>query len=186
MSTADTTQVLSTVFAAVAAVGSADAAWVIFRQWTATSTPGVSVDVAKVFPKGTLYLNVVNYGGPVKKVSFAVIEGEQACMSFLPPHGFLGPGERSQLQLGLDGPTEPDAPDDTVAVVYGFDLASRLVYAWAANGKADRWRARSTFWRRRPTDLSAVQILQRFYPGAPDPTMLEQRASVLMPKPILT
>jgi hypothetical protein len=183
MSTADTTQVLSTAFAAVAAVGSAGAAWVMHRQWTATSTPGVSVDVAKVFPKGTLYLNVVNYGGPVKKVSFVVIEGDQACMSFLPPHGFLGPGERVQLKLGLDSPN--DAPDDSVAVAYGFDLASRFVYAWATNGKAERWPARSTFWRRRPTNLNAVQILQRLYPQAPDPTKLEQRGSALMPQPIL-
>jgi hypothetical protein len=172
----EATQVASTVFAAVAGVGSATAAWVIYRQWRASSTPALSVDLVEVLPKGTIFLNVVNYGGPTKKVSFAVIEGEQACLSFLPPHGFLGPGDSRQVQICVDS-----AGSQQAAVVYGFDLEGRYVHAWAANGTAQRWRARSSRWRRRPTDLSAVSILQRFYPGAPDPTTLELKASVLMP-----
>lgn len=176
MTAADVAQITSTAFAAVAAVGSAGASWVMYRQWVASSTPALSVDVAEVYPKQTLFLTVVNYGGPIKKVSFAAVEGDQACMSFLPPHGFLGPGEKARLQLGMDS-----ADENPVAVVYGFDLGGRYVYAWAANGHNGRWTARSSRWRRRPTDLSAVQILQRFYPDARDPTKLEQRAVVLMP-----
>lgn len=176
MTTADALQLASTAFAAVAAIGSAAAAWVMYRQWLGGRTPALSIDIAEVHPKRTLYLTVVNYGGPVKKVSFAVVEGRQACVSFLPPHGFLGPGERARMRLGLDSVDER-----TIAVVYGFDLGGKNVYAWSANGHTGRWPARSRLWRRRPTDLSAVQILQRFYPQAPDPTTLEQRSVVLMP-----
>lgn len=177
MSTSLWIQFASVIFAAVAAAGSAGAAAVMYRQMAASATPALSVDLAEVLPRGSLFLTVVNYGGPIKKVSFAAVEGTQACMSFLPPHGFLGPGERARIQLGMDSAGDRAQ----VAVVYGFDLASRYVYAWAANGQAGRWPARSSRWRRRPTDLSAVQILQRFYPGVADPTTLQQRAIVLMP-----
>jgi hypothetical protein len=177
MSTGDAIQLASTAFAAFAAIGSGVAAWVMYRQWSGSRTPALSVDVSVVFPKRTCYLTVVNYGGPVKKVCFAVVEGAQACMGFLPPHGFLGPGERASLQLGVDADTD----DRAIAVVYGFDLDGNTVYAWAANGQNGRWPARSSHLRRRPTDLSAVQILKRFYPDAADPTELEQRATVLVP-----
>ncbi|HTD09467.1 MAG TPA: hypothetical protein VK680_11285 [Solirubrobacteraceae bacterium] len=120
------------------------------------------------------FMTIVSHGAPVKKVSFVVVEDQQACMSFLPPHGFLTTGERVRLQLGLDAA----GSNAQVAVVYGFDLQGRYVYAWAANGQSGRWRARSGRLLRRPTDLSAVQILQRFYPSAPDPTTLEQRPVV--------
>ncbi len=90
----------------------------------------MSVDVAEVHPKRTLYMTVVNYRGPVKKVSFVAVEGKQACLSFLPPHGFLGPGERARVQLGMESVDE-----STIAVVYGFDLAGNNVYAWSANGQ---------------------------------------------------
>jgi len=179
VSTLDWTAVISAAFAAIAALGSAGAAFIMLRQWTAQTTPALSVDVAEVFPKRTLYLTIVNFGGPIKKVSFAAVEGCQACLSFLPPHGFLRPGESARLQLHMDSVDEA-----TIAVVYGFDLSGRYVYAWAANGQAGRWRARSGrwWWNQRPTDLSAVEILQRFYPTAPDPTSLESRASVLVPR----
>jgi hypothetical protein len=176
MSTTDAIQLASTAFAAVAAVGSAIAAWVMYRQWRAGRTPSLSVDIAEVHPKRTLYMTVVNYGGPVKKVCFAAVEGSQACLGFLPPHGFLGPEERARLQLCMDSVDE-----STVAVVYGFDLDGNYVHAWSANRQSGRWPARSRRLRRRPTDLSATQILQRFYPGAPDPTTLELRANVLLP-----
>jgi hypothetical protein len=175
VTTGDAIQLVSTLFAALAAIGSGTAAWVMYKQWAGTRTPSLSVDIAEVHPKRTLYLTAANYGGPVKKVCFAIIEGEQACLGFLPPHGFLGPGERARLQLGLDA-----SEDTAIAVVYGFDLDGNTVYAWAANGKSEKWPARTTRWRRRPTDLSAVNILQRFYPGASDPTTLELRASVLV------
>ncbi len=175
MTTGDGIQLVSTVFAALAAIGSGVAAWVMYKQWAGMRTPALSVDIAEVHPKRTLYLTAVNYGGPVKKVCFAIIEGEQACLGFLPPHGFLGPGERARLQLGLDA-----TDDAAIAVVYGFDLDGNTVYAWAANGKNGKWPARTTRLRRRPTDLSAVNILQRFYPDASDPTTLELRASALV------
>jgi hypothetical protein len=38
------------------------------------------------------------------------------------------------------------------------------------------------WWNRRPTEMSAVEILQRFYPHALDPTTLELRANVRMAK----
>jgi len=176
VSTGDAIQLASTAFAALAAIGSGLAAWVMYRQWAGSRTPSLSVDISVVFPKRTCFLTVVNYGGPVKKVCFAVVEGEQACMGFLPPHGFLGPGERAQLELGVDA----DSDDRAIAVVYGFDLDGNTVFSWAANGKNGKWPARSRRLRRRPTDLSAVQILKRFYPDAADPTTLEQRATVLL------
>lgn len=176
MSTGDAIQLASTAFAALAAVGSGVAAWVMYRQWAGSRTPALSVEISVVFPKRTCFLTVVNYGGPVKKVCFAVVEGAQACMGFLPPHGFLGPNERARLQLGVDA----DSDDRAIAVVYGFDLDGNTVFAWAANGQNGKWPARSSALRRRPTDLSAVQILHRFYPDAADPTTLEQRATVLL------
>jgi hypothetical protein len=146
----------------------------MYRQWSASTTPALSVDLALYQPSATTFMTIVNHGAPVKKVSFAVVEGQQACLSFLPPHGFLTAGERVRVQLGLDAADS----NAQVAVVYGFDLQGRNVYAWAANGRSGRWRARSGWLLRRPTDLSAVQILQRFYPSAPDPMSLEKRAIV--------
>jgi len=179
MGTGDAIQLTSTLFAALAAIGSGVAAWVMYRQWSGTRTPALSVDISVVFPKRTCYLTVVNYGGPVKKVCFAVVEGARACMGFLPPHGFLGPGERASLQFGVDADTD----DRAIAVVYGFDLDGNTVYAWAANGQNGKWAARPSYLHRRPTDLSAVQILQHFYPNAADPSTLEQRATVLLDSP---
>ena len=174
MSAAEVTQLASTIFAAIAAVGSGVAAFVMYRQWLAGTTPALTVDIAQYQPRGIIQMTLVNYGAAVKKVSIAVIEGNQACLAFLPPHGFMSPGERSRLTLGLD----PSGKDEMVAVAYGFDVRGDWVYAWAANGQSGRWRARSGRFRRRPTDLSVVSILQRFYPHAPDPMALEKRAVV--------
>jgi hypothetical protein len=135
VSAGDVLQLVSTAFAAVAAIGSAVAAWVMYRQWLGGRTPSLSVDVAEVHPKRTLYMTVVNHGGPVKKVCFAAVEGDQACVSFLPPHGFLGPGERARVELCMDS-----IEVSTIAVVYGFDLDGKNVYAWSANGNAGRCR----------------------------------------------
>jgi hypothetical protein len=126
--------------------------------------------MAETQPQGILTLTIVNYGGPAKKVSFAVVEGEQSCLGFLPPHAFLAAAETASLRLKL----ERSGQHNAVAVVYGFDVQSRYVYAWAAGGRSERWPARSGRLRRRPTDLTAVQILQQFYPDAPDPTKLRQ------------
>jgi hypothetical protein len=178
LSAGEVTQVVSTVFAAVAAVAAAITALVVYRQWAATVTPTPSVDTALHLPSRLFVLTVFNHGGPVKKVSFAVIEGNQACLGFLPPHAFLASGQNVRVKLQLD-PTEDTGQ---TAVAYGFDLAGRYVYAWAANGQSGRWPARSRRLRRRPTDLTAAQILQRFYPGAADPMTLEVRASELMPQ----
>ena len=178
MDAAEITQLASTVFAAVAALGAAATALLTYRQWSAGVTPALSVDVALYQPSGKLFLTIFNHGGPVKKVSFAVVEGKQATMGFLPPHSFLASGQAARLRLQLDA----EADTHQTAVVYGFDLTGHHVYAWAANGQSGRWPARSRRWRRRPTDLTAVQILQRFYPAAPDPMTLEKRASVLVPE----
>jgi hypothetical protein len=169
-------QLATTAFAAIAAVGSAGAAWVMYRQWSAASTPALSIDLSETQPSGAMFLTIVSYGGPVKKASIAVVEGEQACLGFVPPHGFVAAGERVRLGLPLDS----SGNTKQVAVVYGFDLQSRYVYAWAASGRSERWPARSRRFRGAPTDLSAVEILKRFYAGAPDPTTLEQRAVALM------
>jgi hypothetical protein len=122
--------------------GSGVAAWVMYRQWSGSRTPALSVDISVVFPKRTCYLTVVNYGGSVKKVCFAVVEGAQACMGFLPPHGFLGPGERATLQLGVDA----DGDDRAIAVVPGFDLDGDTVYAGPPTARtANGQLARATF-----------------------------------------
>lgn len=176
VSAAEITQVASTVFAAVAAVGSGAAAWVIYRQWSASRTPAVSIDVSE-FNTGAMFLTLVNYGGAAKKVSFAVIEGKQSCMGFLPMHGYLAPGERARLRLG----SETTGERKQIAVAYGFDLDGRWVYAWGANGQSLRWRARPGRWRRGVTDESEASILKRLYPGAPDPDELEPRGFALMP-----
>ena len=178
MDVAEVTTVASTTFAAIAAIAAAVTAGLSYRQWNAGVTPGLSVDVALYQPSGKLYLTIVNHGGPAKKVSFAVIEGKQAAIGHLPPHGFLASGQAARLLLSMDA----DAGTQQTAVAYGFDLTGDRVYAFAANGRSGRWRARSRgLLRRRPTDLRAAQILQRFYPDAPDPLTLEPRGSVLVP-----
>ena len=68
------------------------------------------------------------------------------------------------------------------AAVYRFDLTGRHVLAWAANGQSGRWLARSWGLRRRPTDLSAAQIMPRFYPDAPDPMTLAKCSAALVPE----
>ena len=174
MDAGEVTQLASTVFAAIAAIGSAVAAWVVYRQWLSGSTPSLTIDLAQYMPSKALVLTVVNFGAPVKKVSVVVIEGDQAVMTFLPPHGFLAAGERVRMTLGLDA-TDGDR---MTAVAYGFDLSGEHVYAWSANGQSGRWRARGRRFRGRPADLSAATILKGFYPDAADPTTLEKRAIV--------
>ena len=175
LSQAEAIQLASTAFAAIAAVGSAAAAWVMYRQWTISNVPALTVDLAHWQPRNVLALTIVNYGAPVKKVSIAVIEGDQACFAFLPPNGFLGRGERVQLTLGLD----PSGGLSMTAVAYGFALNGSRVFAWAASGEEGNWPARSRgLFRRRPTDLTAAAILHRFYPNAPDPISLEKRGIV--------
>ncbi len=176
MTAAEATQVASTVFAAVAAVGAGTAAWVMYRQWSASRKPAVSIDVSE-FNTGAMFLTLVNYGGAAKKVSFVVIEGKQACMGFLPMHGYLAPGERARLRLAC----ETTGERKQIAAAYGFDLDGRWVYAWAANGQNLRWRARPGRWRRRVTDETEASIVQRFYPGAPDPDELDVSGFTLMP-----
>jgi hypothetical protein len=166
---------LSAVFAAIAAVGSAGAAALMYRQWSDARTPRLNVDVIATMPSGRMFLAIQNYGGPAKKVAFTVIEGEQAAGGVLPPNGHVGPGESARLQLGFDMTEE----HKQVAVVYGYDLDGRRVYAWAANGQSRCWRLRGLLAHR--GELMALDILRAFYPDAPDPTTLQARSVILLP-----
>ncbi len=166
---------LSALFAAIAAVGSAGAAVVMYRQWSDARTPRLNVDVIATTPSGRMFLSIQNYGGPAKKLAFTVIEGEQVVGGVLPPNGHIGPGESARLQLGFEMTQE----HKQVAVVYGYDLDGQRTYAWAANGQSRSWRLRG--WRAHRGELMALDILRAFYPDAPDPTTLQSRSVVLLP-----
>lgn len=60
---------LSAVFAAIAAVGSAGAATIMYRQGSDARTPRLNVDVIATMPLGRMFLSIQNYGGPAKKVA---------------------------------------------------------------------------------------------------------------------
>ncbi len=173
MSSAEVTQLASTIAAALAAIGSVGAASVMYRQWSASRTPA---QMMSGMPSGRMF---VNYGASAKQVSFVAVHGRQACMEALPPHGFLGPGERARLRLGVDFVD----PHEQIAVVYGYDVTSRYVYAWAANGCTQRWQVRSRLWHRGPAEVTALEVLRRFYPKVRDPTTLERRSTVLLETP---
>ena len=151
----------SAVFAAIAAAGSAGAAWVMYRSWAAGVVPAVSLDLAES-PEGVLVLTIHNFGAPAKKLTYAVIEGTNICAESI-PHGFLETGGRVRIKVDM-----PSAGRTVIAVAYAFDLSARHFYAWAANGQSGRWRARHGRLWRKPTDATQQDILKRFYPQAPD------------------
>jgi hypothetical protein len=66
---------LTTAFAGVAALGSAGAAGVLYQQWRVSQTPRLSVDAVATLPRRQVFLSIANYGGPVKKAKYTVIEG---------------------------------------------------------------------------------------------------------------
>lgn len=172
MSAAEVTQIASAVFAALAAAGSAVAAAVMYRQWNASVTPALTIDLSQWQPSGRLFATIVNHGAAVKKASIVAVEGSQACVGFVPLHAFIEAGEKVRLELHVD----PASDLGQVAVVYGFDLSGNRVYAWAANGQSGRWRTRNARrCRARSTNLSPVHIFKQFYPSAPDPMSLEKR-----------
>ena len=135
----------------------------------------MAVDLVSTFPSGRMQLHVANLGGIVIKAMTLVIEGPQACMGFLPPTAFLRPGEIRIYDLELDATN----PDEATAVIYGFDVWRRYVYAWSATGRSHRWPAR-TGWLQRSDDRSAIDILHQFYPDAPDPFELELRPTMTL------
>lgn len=115
---------LSAVFAVIAAVGSADAAVVMYRQWSDARTSRLNIDVIAMTPSDRMFPSIQN-GGPMKKVAFTVIEGAQAAGGVFPPNGHIGPGESARLQLVFEMTEERKQ----VAVVYGYDLDGRRIYA---------------------------------------------------------
>ena len=100
-----------------------------------------------------------------------------------PPLDEPSPLKRSSSHpvVGIDGQLGFDMTEEhkQVAVVYGYDLDGRRVYAWAANGQSRCWRLRGLLAHR--GELMALDILRAFYPDAPDPTTLQARSVILLP-----
>jgi hypothetical protein len=181
MSMTDVVQLTSTGLAAIAAAGSATAAGIMYRQWKASATPLLTIDVGDTLPDGSQVVTITNHGAPARKVQYAVLEGGRVWAGTVPPHGFLQPDTAVRLSVELHE-LFADTEGGRKAVVYGFDLTARKVYAWAANGTSRTWRGRPGIIRsgQGMQPLYAATVLTMFYPDCPEGYELEECSAELL------
>jgi hypothetical protein len=132
-------------------------------------------------PDGTQVVTIANHGAPARKVQYAVLEKWHVWAGTVPPHGFLQPDTAVQLRIDLDE-LFADEVGGRKAVVYGFDLAARKVYAWAANGTSRSWRGRPSIVRsgQGMKPLYSHTVLKMFYPDCPESYELEEHSAELL------
>jgi hypothetical protein len=165
MDLAEWADVGSSAFTALAA----GAAWAAVaqgrRERRASETPELYIEVIEMVPSGEVLIHIGNHGGPVKKVTFGVVEGGKAAIGHPQPTSFMRRGETRILRTQLVG-GDPASP--AIGVVSGIDMSNRRIHAASVGGKTKRWRMGWLSW----TPRSDQEVFRRFYPDAPDPADL--------------
>lgn len=82
---AEWVQVASAAFGAVAAGAAWAAVLQVVRERRERQKPDLYIEITETVPTGRIGVQIVNYGGPAKRVSFVVVEGEQALLGHPQP-----------------------------------------------------------------------------------------------------
>jgi hypothetical protein len=114
----------STIFAALAAGASAVSVWLNRRQWLASQEPFLLLQLG-IEASGERVLNILNAGpSSARGLRFCVAAGEEFAAGYAGPQfgGYLAPGERAELVLGLTA----EGKEKMRAVAVCWDGAGRI------------------------------------------------------------
>ena len=157
LTTAEWTQVVSTVAAALAALAALGAVLISYSQQRRSLRPNVTGGISRD-PAGNLFANVANAGpGMAYRLAYAVLlEGHRLQAGSIGVGGKLGVDEEHSQNLRL-----VSGRDDPVYLVWTCNDVHNNVYIWSSDWKSKRFSRRR--WLKR-SDHTMTASFRLMYP----------------------